>query len=133
MGVKLTDNTVAVKAALRERISVGLNNAASLWVQAAQQGANVDTSFMKEHVGVTVPSTAVTLFAIVRSLAPYSMYQDTGIHGNLFWTRAYLIVRDKFKQFLYGGTAIAGQAGENVIRAALEEFHGPMGRNGEGF
>lgn len=128
MGVKLTDNTVKVKAALRERISVGINNAADMWVQAAQQGANVDTEFMKLHIGVTVPSTATTLFAIVRSLAPYSMYQDTGIHGNLFWTRAYLIVRDKFKQFIYGGTAVAGQAGPGVIGAALEEYHGPLGR-----
>lgn len=116
-----------VKAALRERISVGLNNAASAWVQSAQQGANIDTGFMKAHIGQTVPATAATLFTVIRSLAPYSQMQDTGIRGNLFWTRAYLIVRDKFKQFIYEGTAVAGQAGPGVIGAALQEYHGPLG------
>lgn len=128
MGVKLVDNTEKVKTALRERIAVGLNNAASAWVQAAEQGANVDTGFMKAHIGQTVAATGRSLFAVVRSLAPYSMYQDTGIHGNLFWTRAYLIVRDKFKQFIYEGTGPTGQAGAGVIKAALEEYHGPLGR-----
>lgn len=133
MGVKLTDRTAEVKAALRERIAVGLNNAAGTWVDFAQGAANVDTGFMKEHIFVSVGATASSLFAIVRSLAPYSQMQDTGARGNLYWTRAYLAVRDKFKQFIYGGTAIAGQAGPGVIRAALEEFHGPMGRKGGGF
>lgn len=128
MGVKLVDNTEKVKVALRERIAVGINNAAGTWVDFAQGAANVDTSFMKNHIGITVAATTRSLFAVVRSLAPYSMYQDTGRYGNLYWTRAYLAVRDKFRQFIYGGTAIAGQAGPGVIKAALEEFHGPLGR-----
>lgn len=127
MGVKLVDKTAEVKQALKERIAVGLNNAAGAWVDAAQGAANVDTGFMREHIGQTVAATATSLFTVIRSLAPYSAMQDSGIHGNFFWTRAYLIVRDKYKQFIYGGLAVTGSAGSGVIKAALEEYHGPLG------
>ena len=127
MGVRLIDNSAKVKQALKERIAVGLNNAANAWVDAAAGAANVDTGFMKAHIGVTKAASSADLSAVIRSLAPYSMYQDTGMHGNLFWTRAYLIVRDKYTQFLYHGIAYTGSAGPGVIRQALQDYHGPLG------
>lgn len=130
MGVKLADNTAKVKAALKAQIANGLNAAANLWVTEAKNNANVDTGFMKAHIGVTVAAVANSLSAEIRSLAPYSAQQDTGFRGNLFWTRAYLATREKFKQFIYQG---AGSAGPGVIGAALQEFHGVLGRKGGGF
>lgn len=130
MGVNLVDRTPQVLAALKEQLANGLNSAATFFVTEAKQNSNVDTGFMKEHIGITVSAVANNLSAEVRSLAPYSGPQDTGIRGNLFWTRAWLATREKFKQFMMSK---GESAGANVIRAALEEFHGPMGRKGRGF
>ena len=132
MGVKLVDRTAQVKAALREQIAHGLNEAGQFWVHEAQAAANVDTGFMKAHIMMPESEMAIParLSTTVRSLARYSVPQDTGVHGNLFWTRAYLATRAKFKQFLYGK---GGHVGGSIIRAAEEEFHGPLGRKGGGF
>lgn len=130
MGVTLVDNRVKVVAELKRQVAGRLNTAAQFFVGEAQRNANIDTGFMKEHIGMTLAATAERLEAEVRSLAPYSGPQDTGLRGNLFWTRAYIRTREMFKQFLYG---TAGSAGSGVIRAAQEDFHGPMGRKGGGF
>ena len=133
MGVKLVDNTEKVKAALKEQIAAGLNAAGEHFANEARNNANVDTGFMKSAIGQSVAATPNSLFTIVRSLARYSMYQDTGIRGNLFWTRAYLATRSRFKQFIYQGRAYAGGAGAGVIKAAETDFHGVTGRKGGGF
>lgn len=132
MGVKLIDNTEKIKAALRGQIAIGLNSAAQFFTSEAKAGAAVDTGFMKEHIGVTGQATAQRLETEVRSLARYSGPQDTGVRGNLFFTRAYYATREKFAQFLYGKIQV-GTVGGNIIRAAEEEFHGSMGRKGQGF
>lgn len=130
MGIRLVDNTVQVKAALREQIANGLNAAATFFVTEAKNAAPVDTGFLKAHLGVTVAAVPSSLSAEVRSLARYSAPTDTGIRGTLWWTKSWLATREKFKQFLMTkGTS----AGAGVIRAAEEEFHGPMGRKGRGF
>lgn len=109
---------------LKEQVAARLNNAAAFWVAEAQANANVDTGFMKNSTGVTVPATPNSLFTVIRCLAPYGSAQDTGIRGNLWWTRAFLATREKFTQFLYDKV---GSAGPGVIRAALQEYHGPLG------
>ena len=124
IGVRLVDNTAKIKAALREQIANGLNAAGNSWVTDAKANANIDTGFMKEHIGLTRAATPANLSAEVRSLAPYSGPQDTGMRGNMFWTRAYLSTRERFTQFIYGKE---GSAGAGVIGAALQEFHGPLG------
>lgn len=132
-GVKLVDNTERVKAALKEQLAGGLNAAADHVANEARNNANIDTGFMKSAIGVSVAATPNSLFAVVRSLARYSMYQDTGIHGNMFWTRAYLATRNRFKQFIYQGRAYTGGAGADVIKAAEIDYHGVTGRKGRGF
>lgn len=122
MGVRLIDNTEKIRVALKEQIAGGLNEAAQWWTDEAQQNANILTGFMQSHVGTTKAASPNDLTAVIRSLAPYSMYQDTGIHGNLFWTKAYLDTRQRFIQFLYKGQAFTGGAGRGVISAALQSF-----------
>lgn len=126
MGVRLVNRREEVVAALRQRLAAGLNEAAQYFVDEAQANANVDTGFMISHIGQTVPATSATLFAEVRSLAPYSGPQDTGRYGNLFWTRAWLATKAKFPDFFY---AKGGSAGRGVIGAAQQEFeHGVTGQ-----
>ena len=117
--MKLIDKTAEVKAALKEQIASGINEAAQWWTDEAQENSNVLTGFMQSHIGVTEAASPERLSATVRSLAPYSGPQDTGRRGNLFWTRAFLSTRQMFKQFLYGK---AGSAGGGVIRSALSNF-----------
>ena len=124
MGVRLIDNSAAIKAALKEQIANGLNAAANAWTEEAQANANVDTGFMKAHIGVTKAASPADLLAVIRSLAPYSGPQDTGQHGNLFWTSTFLEIRERFSQFIYSK---AGSAGGGVIRQALQDYHGPLG------
>lgn len=124
MGVKLVDNTAKVQREVRGALAIRLNNAAQFLVKEAKQNANVDTGFMKEHIGQTVQATGQSLLAEIRSLAPYSLYQDTGRHGNLFLTRAYLALRGRFKDFL----TVSIGANPGVINAAEQEYFGPLGR-----
>jgi hypothetical protein len=131
MGYRLIDNKDKVVAALKEQVANGLNNAASFFVTEAQKNAAVDTGFMRDSTGVTVAATPNSLFAELRALAPYSGFQDVGQHGNLWFTRAFLVTKEKFKQFIY--TRSSGTAGPGVIKAALTEYHGVTGRKGRGF
>lgn len=139
MGVKLVDNTEKVKAAIHVQLAQGINNAAQFWISEAQDFAPVDTGFLKAHIGQTVSAVPNNLHAEIRSLAPYSQAVNTGTsrqHPQPFWTVAGLLTRQKFAWLLKSGFVSIGRvgsAGANVIRAALEEFHGPMGRKGGGF
>lgn len=81
---------------------------------------------MKAHIGQTVQATASSLSAEMRSLAPYSLYQDIGYRGNLFFSKAFLALREKFKGMMTSNDV--GTAGAGVIRAAEEEYFGPEGR-----
>ena len=131
MGVQLVNRIPVVIPLLKEQVAIRINNAAQFWVNEAQNNANIDTGFMKAHIGQTTTAVPNSLSAEIRSLAPYSMFQDTGRNGgNLFWTRAYIATREKFRQFIYQGLAFTGSAGSGVIRAASQEFHGPLGRGG---
>src|SRR5438477_11384680 len=104
MGVHLIDNTVKIKATLRVQIAERLNNAGAFFVGEAQANANVDTGLMRDNVLMpeSEMATPQSLSTAVRSLAFYSRPQDTGRYGNLFFTRAYLATRAKFRQFLMG-------------------------------
>jgi len=130
MGVQLVNNIPKVVPELKRQVAERLNAAAQFWVGQAKQNAPVDTGFLKAHVGQSIAAVPERLEAEVRSLARYSAPTDTGIRGTLWWTKSYLRTRELFPQFLYGK---AGSAGANVIRAAEEDFHGPMGRKGGGF
>lgn len=139
MGVKLVDNTAKVQAALKVQIAQGINNAVQFWVTEAQDFAPVDTGFLKAHIGQTVSAVPNNLHAELRSLAPYSgpvNYGTSKQAAQPFWTIAGLLTRQKFAWLLksgFVGIGKVGSAGANIIRAALEEFHGPMGRKGGGF
>jgi hypothetical protein len=139
MGVKLVDNTAKIQAAIKVQIAQGINNAAQFWVTEAKDLAPVDTGFLKEHIGQTVSAVPNNLHAELRSLAPYSGLVNYGTSNQSpqpFWTIAGLMTRQKFNWLLKSGFVSIGRvgsAGANIIRAALEEFHGPMGRKGGGF
>lgn len=139
MSVRLVDNTQRVRAALREQIAAGINAACQMWTDEAQDLAPVDTSFMRDHIGQTKAANANDLSAEIRSLAPYSGYVNYGTSKQAaqpFWTVAALLVRQKFEYLLKSGyvTIQRGKsAGPGVIKAALMDFHGPMGRKGKGF
>lgn len=139
MGVTLVNNFPKVQAALKEQIAQGINNAAQFWVSEAGDLAPVDTGFLKAHIGQTVSAVPNNLSAEIRSLAPYSGPVNYGTSRQApqpFWTVAGLLTRQKFAYLLksgFIGISKLGSAGPNIIRAALEEFHGPMGRKGGGF
>lgn len=139
MGVKLVNNTERIKSEIKVQLARGINNAAQFWVGEAKDLAPVDTGFMKEHIGQTVSAVPNALHAEIRSLAPYSgpvNYGTSTQAAQPFWTVAALLTLQKFDWLLKSGFVSfskAGSAGRNVIRAALEEFHGPMGRKGQGF
>ena len=123
MSVKLTSRIPEVLAALKAQVAQGVNDAASFMVDEAQDNANVDTGFMQSHIGMTEAANAASLSATVRSLAPYSLFQDVGKHGNLFWTKAFIATREKFPQLMYQSLiGNGGKAGRGVIKAAKEEF-----------
>lgn len=139
MGVTLVNNFPKVQAALKEQVANGINNAAQYWVTEAQSLAPVDTGFLKEHIGQTVAAVPNNLHAEIRSLAPYSGFINYGTSRHSprpFWTVAGLMTREKFHDLLKSGFVRISKgtsAGAKIIRAALEEFHGPMGRKGGGF
>jgi hypothetical protein len=139
MGVTLKDNTAKIQAALKVQLAQGINNAAQFWVGESRDLAPEDTGFLKEHIGQTVSAVPNNLHAELRSLAPYSSAVNYGTskqHPQPFWTVGGLLTRQKFAWLLKSGFVSIGRvgsAGKGVIRAALEEFHGPMGRKGQGF
>ena len=123
MGVRLVNNREKIVAALKQQVADGINSACQMWTDEAQRNANVDTGFMKSHIGQTVAAVPNKLEGVVRSLAPYSGFQDTGRHGNLFWTRAYITTRAKFRDLIFKGIAYTGSAGGGVIKSALSDYH----------
>jgi hypothetical protein len=135
----LVDNTEKIKVALREQIAAGINNACQYWTDQAKDLAPVDTGFLKEHIGQTRSATAADLTGEVRSLALYSSAVNTGTSrqsAQPFWTVAGLLTRQKFTYLLKSGFVQIRRgtsAGAGVIKSALMDFHGPLGRKGGGF
>ena len=138
MAVRLVDNKAKIMSALREQVAQGINNAAQFWTANAQDLAPVDTGFLKAHIGQTVAANSNSLSAEIRSLAPYSGFVNYGtskMQAQPFWTVAGLMTRDKFEYLLKSGFVSIGRgssAGPGVIRSALIEYHGPLGRKGRG-
>lgn len=139
MSVRLVDNTEKIKQALREQIAQGINVACQMWTDEAKDLAPVDTGFLKEHIGQTKAANANDLSGEVRSLAPYSGPVNYGsARGGAaqpFWTVAGLLVRQKFEWLLKSGfvqVKRGASAGPGVIRAALTDYHGSLGRKGRG-
>lgn len=139
MSVTLVDRTEQIKAALREQVAQGINNACQYWVDEAKDLSPVDTGFLKEHIGQTKAANANDLSGEIRSLAPYSgpvNYGTSKQSAQPFWTVAGLLTRQKFAYLLKSGFVSIGRgasAGAGVIKSALMDFHGPMGRKGGGF
>lgn len=139
MSVRLVDNTERIKQALREQVAQGINNACQFWVDEAKDLAPVDTGFLVEHIGQTKAANANDLSGEIRSLAPYSSAVNFGTArqpAQPFWTVAGLLTRQKFEWLLKSGFVKIGRvvsAGAGVIKSALMDFHGPMGRKGQGF
>ena len=138
MSVVLTDNTEKIKVALREQVANGINDACQMWTDEAKDLAPVDTGFLQAHIGQTKAANATDLSGEVRSLAPYSGFVNYGTSRQTaqpFWTVAALLVRQKFEWLLKSGFVSikrGSSAGPGVIRAALMDYHGPLGRKGGG-
>lgn len=126
MGVQLVNNREKVVAELKRQVAQRINAAAQLMVGEAQRNANVDTGYLRSSIGQTITAVPERLEAEVRSLAKYSQPQDTGMRGNLYFTRAWLRVREIFPQLIAGKISV-GTAGPGVVRASEQEFHGPLG------
>lgn len=139
MGVRLIDNTEKIKTALREQVAQGINNACQYWVDEAKDLSPVDTGFLKEHIGQTKAANANDLSGEIRSLANYSSVINFGSSRQAaqpFWTVAGLLTRQKFAYLLKSGfvsISRGASAGAGVIKSALMDYHGPMGRKGGGF
>lgn len=139
MGVVLKDNTEKIKQAIHVQLAQGINNACQYWVGEAIDLAPEDTGFLKAHIGQTVSATPESLHGEVRSLAPYSGPVNSGTTRQApqpFWTVAGLLTRQNFSKLLRSGFISIGKlgsAGGGIIRQALMDFHGPMGRKGGGF
>ncbi len=138
MSVVLVDRSEQIKAALREQIAQGINAACQMWTDEAKDLAPVDTGFLKEHIGQTKAANGNDLSGEIRSLAPYSSAVNYGTSrqsAQPFWTVAGLLVRQKFEWLLKSGFVSikrGSSAGAGVIRAALMDYHGPLGRKGKG-
>lgn len=139
MGVKLIDRTDQIKVALRQACANGINMALFFWADNARDLSPVDTGFLKEHIGVTVTATGDRLSGEVRSLAPYSgpvNYATSRQAAQPFWTVAGLLTRQQFPDLFKSGFISiqrGSSAGAGVIKSALMDYHGPMGRKGGGF
>lgn len=139
MSVRLVDNTQKVIHALREQVAQGINNACQFWVDEAKDLAPVDTGFLKEHIGQTKAANAASLSGEIRSLAPYSgpvNYGTARQSAQPFWTVPGLLTRQKFAYLLKSGFVQIRKGtstGAGVIKSALMDYHGPMGRKGGGF
>lgn len=139
MGVKLVDNTVKIRTALREQVAAGINAACEMWVDEAKSLAPIDTGFMEAHIGQTRAANAESLTGEVRSLAPYSGHVNYGTSkqpAQPFWTVAALHTRKEFARLLKSGFVQIRRgtsAGAGVIKSALMDYHGPTGRKGGGF
>ncbi|HEX5704870.1 MAG TPA: hypothetical protein VFX97_16855 [Pyrinomonadaceae bacterium] len=120
-------------------MAVGINNACQFWVDEAIDLAPEDTGFLKAHIGQTKAANANDLSGEIRSLAPYSgpvNYGTAKQSAQPFWTVSGLLTRQKFTYLLKSGFVKIGRgvsAGAGVIKSALMDFHGPMGRKGGGF
>jgi len=138
MSVVLKDNTEKIKVALREQIAQGINAACQMWTDEAKDLAPVDTGFLKEHIGQTKAANGTDLSGEIRSLAPYSGYVNYGTSrqpSQPFWTVAGLLVRQRFTALLKSGfvsISRGSSAGGGIIRQALIDYHGPLGRKGGG-
>lgn len=138
MSYKLIDNFPKVRQQLREGCALGINNAIAFAVDEAKDLAPVDTGFLKEHIGMTKAASADDLSGEVRSLAPYSgpvNYGTSKQAAQPFWTVALLLMRQKFPGLFrsgFIGIRRGSSAGPGVIRSALMDFHGPLGRKGRG-
>jgi hypothetical protein len=139
MSVRLIDRKDEVIAALRERVAQGINSACQMWTDEAIDLAPEDTGFLKAHIGQTKAANAADLSGEVRSLAPYSgpvNYGTSRQAAQPFWTVAALLVRQRFEWLLKSGFVQirrGASAGAGVIKSALMDYHGPMGRKGGGF
>lgn len=139
MGVKLVNNIPRIQKEIHVKLAQGINNACQFWVGEAIDLAPEDTGFLKAHIGQTVPAMPDNLHGEIRSLAPYSGYVNYGTSrqsAQPFWTVAGLLTRQKFDWLMksgFIGISRLGSAGSGVIRQALMDFHGPMGRKGQGF
>lgn len=139
MGVKLIDNHQKIKREIHVQLAQGINNACQFAVSETIDLAPEDTGFLKAHIGQTVTATPDSLLGEIRSLAPYSGYVNYGTfrqHPQPFWTVALLLTRQKFDRLMksgFIGIKRLGSAGGGIIRQALMDFHGPMGRKGQGF
>jgi hypothetical protein len=138
VSVTLVDRTAEIKQALREQVAKGINNACQMWTDEAIDLAPEDTGFLKEHIGQTKAANAHDLSGEVRSLAPYSGHVNYGTSRQAaqpFWTVAALLTRQKFEWLLKSGFVQIRRgtsAGPGIIRAALMDYHGPLGRKGKG-
>lgn len=127
MGVKLVDRHDEIVRMLRQACADGANAAGQYFTDEAQSNARVNTGFMMTHIGITKPATVQDLTCVVRSLAPYSQAQNDGRHGNLFWTRAWLATRSRYKDF-FGGrgigvlTSMSNRDVQPAVRAAQQDF-----------
>lgn len=138
MSVTLVDNTEKIKVALREQVAQGENNVVAFIASEARDLAPVDTGFLKSGIGVSKEATVSDLTAEVRSIAPYSGHVNYGTSrqpAQPFWTVALLTARQKFEYLFKSGFIRFGRwtsAGPGVIRQALTDHHGPLGRKGGG-
>lgn len=130
MGVVLVNNIPKVIPLLKEQVAVRVNNVAQIAVARLIAASPIDTGFLRSHLGQTTTATPNNLSAEVRSLAPYSGPTDTGVRGTLWWTNTWLGIRSEFPQLMLGK---GESAGPGVIRAAMQEFHGVLGRKGGRF
>lgn len=139
MGIKLVNNIPKIRQAIHVQLAHGINNACQYWASEAIDLAPEDTGFLKAHIGQTVTATAQSLHGEVRSLAPYSGLVNLGTSKQAaqpFWTVAGLLTRQKFHWLMKSGfiqISRMGSAGAGIIKQALMDFHGPMGRKGQGF
>lgn len=139
MGVKLVNNTQKIKREIHVQLAQGVNNAIQFWVDEAIDLAPEDTGFLKAHIGQTVTATPDSLHGEIRSLAPYSGYVNYGTSRQSpqpFFTVSGLLTRQNFNWLMksgFIGIRKLGSAGGGIIRQALMDFHGPMGRKGQGF
>lgn len=139
MSVTLVDNSEKIKHELRVECANGANNVAAFIADEAHDMAPEDTGFLKSGIGVTKMATANDLTAEVRSIAPYSGFVNYGTSkqpAQPFWTVPLLLARQKFNYLFKSGFmrfSRGSSAGRGVIRQALTDFHGPMGRKGGGF
>jgi len=94
---ELKDNSIQVRREIQRRLTGGLNRANEFLVDAARDGAPVESGHLREGIGVVTRATDQSPVAVGASQADYSAIVNKRVTP--FWITAWLRMKNSFGGF----------------------------------